>query len=127
MPYIGGLNREKVDNALAAADQVPTLASSPQVEQLRTATTTLAQPGVEQQSAIAQKEKATSRDQGQLERGATPVPAGPTPDQARETYLKNVGPVVQGLKENGEGVNAAQLQEVAKFILCSCTCRICGE
>lgn len=116
VPYIGGLNMEKVDNALTAADRVPTLANSPQVEQLRTATTALAQPSVEQQSVIAQKEKATSRDQGQLERGAAPASAGPTPDQARETYLKNVGAVVQGLKENGEGVNATRLQEVAKFV-----------
>jgi len=114
VPYIGGLNKENVDKALTAADRIPTLANSPQVEQLRTATTALSQPGVEQQAGVAQKEKATSRDQGQPERGA--APAGPTPDQARETYLKNVGPVAQGLKENGEGLNAARLQEVAKFI-----------
>jgi len=114
VPYIGGLNKENVDKALTAADRIPTLASSPQVEQLRTAITALSQPGIEQQSAVVQKEKATSRDQDQLERSA--APGGPTHDQARETYLKNVGPVVQGLKENSEGLNAARLQEVAKFI-----------
>jgi len=37
-------------------------------------------------------------------------------EQARKAFLKSVGPVVQGLKDHGDGLNAGRLQAAARLI-----------
>ena len=49
VPHIAGINKENVEKALVAAEQIPGLAGSRQVVQLQSATAALEQPGLIQQ------------------------------------------------------------------------------
>lgn len=121
VPHLAGLNKENVDKALVAAEKVPTLASSPQLAQLRSATAAL-EPGQERAAAPveAQRSIPTAAREAAAPAVTTPAAAAPaasrTHDEAREAFINAAKPVAQALRESGDGLNAARLQEASKFV-----------
>ena len=117
VPHIAGLNKENVEKALVAADKVPALAGSPQVAQLRSATSVLEQPGQERAATVeAQRTVPTATREAATPAIAASAAPTRTHDEAREAFINAAKPVAQALRENGEGLAAARLQEVSKFV-----------